>query len=342
MVDSASGAGYPNEGCPSRGDDLHASGSAKALLPLVRETWSALEPPLRRLCQLLAGIGFVLLLAGIAADVLGAWGPLSYSTNIVAGVTTAAFGVPLAVLVLGALYAQQAEHDRQGKVRRLRAAAVYDLKYSAAFLYEVDEQGLRDLVQSVRDSLIQISSMADLLRRSRAPHASIDRSNRRRMREVVVTYVDLLRVDQGKLQRVVGSIRKVEDRWSGLCDKWQLLGREVRIQVYEEGMTWLESECDDALRRSLRADLQSPLLPFAVLAEHLSEFLIEMDVLLSAPDFPKSDDIWHEASPLRRDPILIAVDAFDSELARICDIKEAVGEAVTVLAVEPLWRNRPS
>ncbi|MGK5553443.1 hypothetical protein ACSNOI_17665 [Actinomadura kijaniata] len=88
-----------------------------------RRTWQETSPTLRTLAVVLWSLGAILLALGWWGDTVGFWQDRPFLTNVASSLVGAAFGVPLALVVLQQLATSQAEAVEARAARRLASQA---------------------------------------------------------------------------------------------------------------------------------------------------------------------------------------------------------------------------
>lgn len=97
----------------------------------MREIWEETPRGLRAGCVALWAVGVVLLGLGWWGDSAGFWADKAVATNVFSSVTAAAFGVPLALVVLNRVAMIQAEAVEARAGRRLAMRVAGDIAASA-------------------------------------------------------------------------------------------------------------------------------------------------------------------------------------------------------------------
>ncbi|MBT2422482.1 hypothetical protein J7F01_31115 [Streptomyces sp. ISL-22] len=97
----------------------------------MREIWEETPRGLRAGCVALWAVGVVLLGLGWWGDSAGFWADKAFATNVFSSVTAAAFGVPLALVVLNRVAMIQAEAVEARAGRRLAMRVAGDFAASA-------------------------------------------------------------------------------------------------------------------------------------------------------------------------------------------------------------------
>lgn len=92
------------------------AGMAKGRWKWALAWWHELSRPVQILSLMLVGLGTVLVIHGISADVLGLWERMPFTVNIVSSVVAACFGIPIALVVLRYLLAAQEERSEKLRV----------------------------------------------------------------------------------------------------------------------------------------------------------------------------------------------------------------------------------
>lgn len=86
-----------------------SAGDGTTLWSLTREAWTIAPRLLRKLALVLWGVGLAAMAVSITADVMGWWGNLSFTENLVSEVISSLIALPIALLVINRLSAYQLE-----------------------------------------------------------------------------------------------------------------------------------------------------------------------------------------------------------------------------------------
>ncbi|MFE7093320.1 hypothetical protein [Streptomyces erythrochromogenes] len=186
---------------------------------------------------------------GLYGDGHGWWDERSFATNLASSFASLFFGVPLALLVLSHLGAQQ------GEVVERRAAQRQARRMAAKFWRAFDERGMYEALTSPPDSSMLFSSrLGEMASAVDAMAALLDfppESREFRTGELHSIIQELV--------RLFDSVGPADiEVWSAnLARQWAMLDDEARPSAEAAGLHWMRSEDILTLEAALQV-LQSP------------------------------------------------------------------------------------
>jgi len=139
------------------------AGDGTTLWSLTREAWTIAPQLLRKLALVLWGVGLAGMAVSVTADVMGWWGNLSFTENLVSEVISSFIALPIALLVINRLSAYQLEvslrprqEARMVVARRRTLQAVVGLRRTLSVIRDdvkANTERLVDATQLVQDDL---------------------------------------------------------------------------------------------------------------------------------------------------------------------------------------------
>lgn len=202
-----------------------------ALAGRVRSVWEETPRGLRAGCAVLWATGVVLLALGWWGDHEGFWTDRAFVTNLFSSVTAAAFGVPLALVVLNRVGMAQAEAVEARAGRRLAVRVVGDFAASVPRLIPGPAEGLDE-------------AATGLLALERAAQEAI-RNWESGQNDTGLTDLRQL-LEEGTLERALEGFRtavrpgkQAVPAVAEVSAHWSFLNTAVRSRLLETGGSWL-------------------------------------------------------------------------------------------------------
>jgi hypothetical protein len=190
-----------------------------------RRVWSETSGVVRRVWVFLWAAGLALLGFGIWGDQTGFWGDKPYFTNVFSALTTASFGVPLALIVLQRISATEADAAEARSARRMAAIVSADLVDSVAALVPGGVASLRQADEELRGQRDALVPNGDYFRPSGAPR---------------LYYGPFIEAIETALQSIEGLF---DPQWSTyfaeVSSQWSILTTEARARLLGAGERWL-------------------------------------------------------------------------------------------------------
>lgn len=203
---------------------------------------------------ILVGVGALLMSLGFIADVRGFWKDASFSPSFLSSLTSACFGIPLALVVLRYLIEQQEERSARRAAQRLAVATARRMDDLADLLIR-DKAALEEARSQIfvvflwRDNFDPFPGA----RQSRiGAFIPGTRSYRRRTRLLrkfdEPTRSNLLRAYES-LERAIVPHPERFQILQEMGFTWRYLDETVRPKFLESGLSWLDPETVAELRR---------------------------------------------------------------------------------------------
>jgi hypothetical protein len=193
----------------------------------IRTAWSETGSTLKKAWIVLWAVGLVLLTFGVWGDSAGFWTSKPFLTNTFSALTGAAFGIPLALVVLQRVAASEADSAEARAAHRMAATVSANIALAAGALVEGGVAKLREAkvyLENQRDAIPSIDSyfrhpgLRDLRIEPQLYVDTIDR---------ISTYVDQL------------FSPKVMQLLAEVSAQWSILNTESRSRLLETGGKWL-------------------------------------------------------------------------------------------------------
>jgi hypothetical protein len=190
-----------------------------------RRVWSETSRVVRRVWVFLWAAGLALLGFGIWGDQTGFWGDKPYFTNVFSALTTASFGVPLALIVLQRISATEADAAEARSARRMAAIVSADLVDSVAALVPGGTAALQGAMAEFRGQRDALVPNGDYWRPSGAPR---------------LYYAPFIEAIDTVLQSIEGLF---DPQWgtyfAEVSSQWSILTTESRARLLGAGERWL-------------------------------------------------------------------------------------------------------
>ncbi|MGV9364252.1 hypothetical protein [Amycolatopsis sp. NPDC003731] len=228
---------------------------------LLGDIWNSTTRPLRLVASSIAGFGLILLAIGIAGDANDWFSSLPFLTNILSGITSACFGIPLALVFLQWLTSLQSEELRKRSIMRLR------IKLSKEFHTSIcapARSGRFSDLEKLYDEYTKMSqpwqelveTLDDLARSSGHEYYStehIDEDARAKKARVLLSeYLDKLQAASELTREVLAPEPK---NWqTRVRTQWETLESSLRNESLQAGLNWIPAELETEIE-ALMADI---------------------------------------------------------------------------------------
>jgi hypothetical protein len=282
--------------------------------------WGDLDPTIRVVTSCLLATGAALIVIGFYADLFGVWQSYPFAVNIVSGVASACFGIPLALAVLRHLVNQQEDRSTALKRRRTAAAAAKQLS-GLVSLYWTHQQHLEDAEAQLNRAVTVLSSrvlLGGLQFNDGSTVADLPEE------EYGATLFDLLptlRAADWAYSRGVLPSNKLISIEAEIHSTWRYLDDHIRPQLIESGVPWIPADL-------LLYSRKNPWQPFwSITRDNQSTHIGTVrSLILKSPEF--WDSAWRDEHQTLIGEIL------DDARAKLQTIKELLELTAFAVAVE--------
>lgn len=264
--------------------------------------------------------GITLTAAGIIGDARSWWNAFPFFTNLLSGAAGAAFGIPVAIVIVRSLLANQ-DSQAQRKRAELSIKTGCDLLLEELRpTQEVEEATLgqalsqsRSIAQNVIDDIVD-------------PHISGDIEEQGELGRLLEDYVGRFEQLDQLLSNILPAAAELIETWSAVVGQWHYLSTEVRARATEAGIAWLPLREHSRISRAL-APTEHPLYRIVLLSETM------LDPLTAALLFARGalSDPHHRATNMRQIETwartILSVetqDGIEESFSDYCDLRRAV------------------
>jgi hypothetical protein len=188
----------------------------------IHAIWIETSDTLKRAWLILWTTGAVLLAIGIWGDNVGFWDNKPFLTNTFSSLTGAAFGIPLALVVLQRVAASQADAAEARAAQRMAARISTDLAASAAALVEGGLAG---------------AHAAKLHLQSALEATPLQAMGSQPSPQSYPLYVDAVQLALAYVNKL--SVTKSIENIAAIDQYWSILRTESRSRLLETGGRWL-------------------------------------------------------------------------------------------------------
>lgn len=135
----------------------------------LRAAWNETGSTLRTAWIVLWTLGVMLLIFGVLGDSIGFWANKPYLTNTFSALTSAAFGVPVALVVLQRVAASEADAAEARAARRMAERVSADLAAAVVALVKDGIPAMQTIKEHLRDQRESLVPNGDYWRPAAAP-----------------------------------------------------------------------------------------------------------------------------------------------------------------------------
>lgn len=187
--------------------------------------WNETGSTLQTAWIVLWAVGVVLLIFGAWGDSIGFWTNKPYLTNTFSALTSAAFGVPLALVVLQRVAASEADAAEARAARRMAGRVSADLAATVAALVKDGIPAMRTVKVYLRDQRDSLVPNGDYWRPATAP------------RLYYRPFIDAI----GRAMERIEALFSPEMRrhLAEVSTQWSILTTESRSRLLATGNEWL-------------------------------------------------------------------------------------------------------
>jgi hypothetical protein len=191
----------------------------------VRKGWNETGSTLRKAWIVLWAVGAVLLTLGVWGDSDGFWADKPYLTNTFSALTSAAFGIPLALVVLQRIAASEADAAEARAARRMAGRVSADLASAVAALVKGGIPAMQTTKIYLRDQRGSLVPNGDYWRAATAPRIYYD------------PFIDAI---ESAMQRIDTLFSPEMKRClAEVSTQWSILTIESRSRLLGTGSKWL-------------------------------------------------------------------------------------------------------
>lgn len=191
----------------------------------VRKGWGETGRTLRKAWIVLWAIGMVLLALGAWGDSDGFWADKPYLTNTFSALTSAAFGIPLALVVLQRIAASEADAAEARSARRMARRVSADLASAVAALVRGGTPAVQTTKMYLQDQRGSLVPDGDYWRPATAPRLYYE------------PFVDAI---DSAMQRIDGLFSpEIKRGLAEVSTQWSILRIECRSKLLGTGNKWL-------------------------------------------------------------------------------------------------------
>jgi hypothetical protein len=210
----------------------------------LRLVWNETGKSLQRVWITLWAVGLVLLGLGVWGDSSNFWNGRSYLVNLFSALTSAAFGIPLAFVILQRVTATQANAAEARAAVRMAAAVSSRLARAAQVLVK-DEALPEGSILKLRAAKVYLENQRNTVPHEKNSYESMDRVHGSDLQ--LQSYVDALE----------NTLTCVSELWNPtmvlLCAEvaaqWSILSTVSRPRLLETGGKWLPGWQEKELNR---------------------------------------------------------------------------------------------
>lgn len=190
-----------------------------------REGWNETGSTLRRAWIILWAVGIVFLALGVWGDSDGFWAGKPFLTNLFSALTSAAFGIPLALVVLQRIAASEADAAEARGARRIAGRVSADLESAVAALVNGGIPAMQITKTYLQDQRGSLVPNGDYWRPATAPRLHFK------------PFIDAI---ESAMQRI-GMLFSPEIRHclAEVSTQWSILTIESRSKLLATGNKWL-------------------------------------------------------------------------------------------------------
>jgi hypothetical protein len=191
----------------------------------LRVTWNETSGTLRTAWIVLWTVGIMLLIFGAWGDSIGFWANKPYLTNLFSALTSAAFGIPLALVVLQRVAASEADAAEARAACRMAGRVSADLAATVAALVEDGIPAMQTLKEYLRDQRESLVPNGDYWRPTTAP------------RLYYQPFIDAIGSAMERIEALFNP--EIKRHLAEVSTQWSILTTESRSRLLATGNKWL-------------------------------------------------------------------------------------------------------
>jgi hypothetical protein len=190
--------------------------------------WSETGSTLKRVWIVLWTSAVILLALGVWGDNTGFWTDKPYLTNTFSALTSAAFGVPVALIVLQRVSASEADAAEARSARRMAGRVSADLALTVSALVRDGIPAMTAAQASLRDQRDSLVPNGDYWRSSTAPRLHYR------------PYIDAIESAIRVVERLF--ISNTKQHLAEVSAQWSILTTESRFRLLSTSNQWLPGQ----------------------------------------------------------------------------------------------------
>ena len=202
----------------------------------LRTAWNETGSTLKKAWIVLWASGVILLAFGVWGDRVGFWANKPYLTNTFSALTSAAFGVPVALVVLQRVAASEADAAEARAARRMAARVSADLASTVTALVRDGIPAMQTVQVYLRDQRDSLVPNGDYWRPATAP------------RLYYQPFIDSIESAMKSIEELFSP--EIKRHTAEVSAQWSILTTESRSRILSTGNKWftgLEADELDAL-----------------------------------------------------------------------------------------------
>ena len=190
--------------------------------------WSETGNTLKKVWIVLWISAVILLALGVWGDNTGFWADKPYLTNTFSALTSAAFGVPVALVVLQRVSASEADAAEARSARRMAGRVSADLALTVRALVRDGIPAMQTVQASLRDQRDSLVPNGDYWRPATAPRLHYQ------------PYIDAIESAIGAVEKLF--ISSTKQHLAEVSAQWSILTTESRFRLLSTGNQWLPGQ----------------------------------------------------------------------------------------------------
>jgi hypothetical protein len=190
--------------------------------------WSETGNTLKKVWIVLWISAVILLALGVWGDNTGFWADKPYLTNTFSALTSAAFGVPVALVVLQRVSASEADAAEARSARRMAGRVSADLALTVRALVRDGIPAMQAVQASLRDQRDSLVPNGDYWRPATAPRLHYQ------------PYIDAIESAIGAVETLF--ISSTKQHLAEVSAQWSILTTESRFRLLSTGNQWLPGQ----------------------------------------------------------------------------------------------------
>jgi len=191
----------------------------------LRAAWNETSSTLRTAWIVLWTVGIMLLIFGAWGDSMGFWANKPYLTNTFSALTSAAFGIPLALVVLQRVAASEADAAEARAARRMAGRVSADLAATVVALVKDGIPAMQTLKEYLRDQRESLVPNGDHWRPAAAP------------RLYYQPFIDAIGSAMERIEALFNP--DIKRHLAEVSAQWSILTTESRSRLLATGNKWL-------------------------------------------------------------------------------------------------------